>query len=362
LKKFLNIFLIVSFTGCLLISGCGDKEEKNNNSNKRRPVIHRNFSKVILPNGVQKVVLGDTLNIKITASTDTVKVDSIHVIYKQIKWMSSDNEHVIIPSNAINETGTPRLIAKVYLSNSKTETFYPKFSLLPLPAKTLSYTILNEYPHDITSYTQGLFIKNGFMYEGTGQEGKSKLIKLDYKIGKVSKSINLETQYFGEGITSIDDKIYQITWKNKEAFVYDLEFNKINTFQYQTEGWGLTNYGDTLVMSDGTNQIYFRDKNSFEKIRVIKVHDQNGAVDSLNELEMVNNYLFANVYQTDMIVMIDPVNGSIKGKLDLSLLFPDRNNQNHPVDVLNGIAYQEKTDTYFVTGKWWPKVYEIKLK
>ncbi|MEL7146634.1 MAG: glutaminyl-peptide cyclotransferase, partial [Bacteroidota bacterium] len=218
---------------------------------------------------------------------------------------------------------------------------------------------LKEYPHERSSFTQGLFFKEGQLYESTGENGSSKVMTVDLSTGKSIKSVSLPNELFGEGMTFIGDTLYHLTYKAGKAFMYDLNFKQLQTFYYQGEGWGLTHFADTLIMSNGSENITFRSKKDFSIYKTISVNDNNGPVKNLNELEIINGYLFANIYQTDKIVKIDLSNGAVVGTLDLSNIFTNRAAFSGSIDVLNGIAY--KDDKVYVTGKNWPKLYEIKL-
>lgn len=236
--------------------------------------------------------------------------------------------------------------------------------------KILNYKILNTYAHDMKAYTQGFEFYRDTLFEGTGNgagnttgiKGKSSLRKTDYKTGKVLKSIELEDQYFGEGITILNNKVYQLTWRNKEGYVYNADtFKKEKTFSYNMEGWGLTNDGSKLYMSDGSEKIYILNPETFQVEDYISVYTNGSKIEELNELEWVNGKIFANVYQKDAIAIINPKNGAIEAILNLS----DLKNKvtKHPdIDVLNGIAYNPKTKTYFVTGKNWDKTFEITVE
>lgn len=225
---------------------------------------------------------------------------------------------------------------------------------------SLEYDILAEYPHDTKAFTQGLEIYNNYLFEGTGLYGKSSLRKVEIQSGKVLRKINLNKKYFGEGITILDDKIYQLSWKENTAFVYDLNFNLLNTFKYQGEGWGLTNDGQQLIMSNGSEYIYFRDPATFQINKKIKVEINDQNLKNINELEYLNGFIYANIWQNDHIIKIDAENGVVKAYLDLSNILDQKYKNN--VDVLNGIAYDPKTESFLVTGKLWPKIYRIKLK
>lgn len=220
---------------------------------------------------------------------------------------------------------------------------------------------MKTYPHDQQAFTQGLVYHQGFLYEGTGLRGRSSLRKVELETGKVLQIHQLPARYFGEGIVIWQDKIIQLTWTSQVGFVYDREtFEQIGEFNYPTEGWGITHDGEKLIMSDGTNTLYFLDPETFAEIGQVKVKYGNQPVNRLNELEYINGEVFANVWMTDWIVRIDPNTGQVVGAIDLTgLYYPDAQFKGN--DVLNGIAYDPEGDRLFVTGKLWPNLYEIEL-
>jgi glutamine cyclotransferase len=229
------------------------------------------------------------------------------------------------------------------------------------PAGISSYRVVAEFPHDPKAFTQGLVVLNGQAYEGTGVKGESTLRKVDLKTGRVQSSLSLDPTYFGEGITVLDDKIYQLTWRNRVGFIYDLKtMNSIGRFRYTGEGWGLTHDGKRLILSDGTSLLRFLDPKTFEVVKRLRVRGSDGQVDKLNELEYVKGEIFANIWYADRIARISPESGEILGWIDLSGLYPERLRRSRD-EVLNGIAYDEANDKLYVTGKNWPKVYEIEL-
>lgn len=233
-----------------------------------------------------------------------------------------------------------------------------KSNLIP---KNYSYKVIKAFPHDPDAYTQGLFYKDGFLYEGTGQKGSSSIRKVELETGKILQSVNLDEKHFGEGITLFNNKIYQLTWTSEVGFVYGFTtFKQIKTFSYNTQGWGLTTNGKDLIMSDGSNNIYFMDPENFAEIKHIEIFDNKGAVNELNELEYINGDIYANVYMTDKIVIIDPATGMVKGIVDFKGLLKDSDRTND-VDVLNGIAWDEAGKRLYVTGKLWPKLYQVEL-
>lgn len=234
-------------------------------------------------------------------------------------------------------------------------------SIPPDLSENATYEIVNRFPHDPNAFTQGLVFYNGVLYESTGLYGRSSLRKVDLESGTVLQSLSLDEQYFAEGLTLFNNNLFQITWKENTVWVYDVDtFELKSTFTYPGEGWGLTHDCKHLIMSDGSPQIRFLDPETFEEVRHIDVLEQGNPVNNLNELEYIKGEIYANIWQTDIILRIDPVDGTILGKIDLTGLLP-RETLNASVDVLNGIAYDSDTDRLFVTGKLWPYLYEIAL-
>jgi glutamine cyclotransferase len=221
---------------------------------------------------------------------------------------------------------------------------------------------VHVYPHDPAAFTQGLVFYDGKLLESTGQEGRSSLRLIELETGNVLRKVDIPSPYFAEGLTLLKGKIYQLTWQHQTGFIYDpVSFAKIGEFTYQGEGWGLTNDGESLILSDGTNHIRFLDPNNFQVRKAIAVFDANMPVMNLNELEYVRGEIYANIWHQDKIVRLDPHTGRITGWVDLSGLL-SRNEVSDEEAVLNGIAYDDAKDRLFVTGKLWPKIFEIRLK
>lgn len=227
----------------------------------------------------------------------------------------------------------------------------------------LTYTVVATYPHDTSSYTQGLEFLNGQLYEGTGNYGFSKLLQVDLKTGKAARQISLSSKFFGEGITIIHDTLYQLTWKESVVFVYEPKtFKKTKEFPLNTEGWGFTNDGKNLIVSDGSSNLYFYEPSTFRLLRTQGITDEGGPAYNLNELEYINGYIYANKYETNYILKIDPASGQVVAKMDLSDLANRVKSKDPQVNVLNGIAYDPATKKIYVTGKWWPELYEIQFE
>jgi glutamine cyclotransferase len=227
--------------------------------------------------------------------------------------------------------------------------------------QTPGYTLVGTFPHDENAFTQGLAFWKGRFFEGTGLEQRSSLREVQLETGEVLRSRELADRFFGEGITILNGRVYQLTWTSGRAFVYRPgDFTLLKTFRYNTEGWGLTHNGRRLIMSDGTNVIRFRDPKTFRVTRRLEVTENGAAVHDLNELEWIKGQIFANVFTTDFVVRIDPRTGEVVQRLDLSTLRQMEDAQGDH-DVTNGIAYLRSEDRLFVTGKLWRNVYEIRL-
>jgi glutamine cyclotransferase len=226
------------------------------------------------------------------------------------------------------------------------------------------YRVINTYNHDRDAFTQGLVFHGGFLYESTGINGRSSLRKVDIETGEVLQIRRLPSIYFGEGIAIFGDRIIQLTWKSGTGFVYDLEtFELLKEFRYPNEGWGITHDGQRLIVSDGSSKLHYLDPETFERTGHLDVYDSRGPVDRLNELEYVKGEIYANIWLSDRIARISPETGGVTGWIDLEgLLQPEDIRIDRPVDVLNGIGHDPERDRLFVTGKLWPKVFEIALE
>lgn len=228
----------------------------------------------------------------------------------------------------------------------------------------LQINIVNNFPHDTSSFTEGLQYIDGYLYESTGLNGQSYLKKVELNTGKTVKSIKLKDDYFGEGLTVLGDKIYQLTYTQKTGFVYNKsDFSLIKTFSYPFEGWGMTTDGHQLIISDGSNTIHFYDPNTLTEVSHISVQDNNGLLSNVNELEWIDGYIYANVWQTHYILKIDPKTGIVVGKADLSTLLKTVLPPDFDADqnVMNGIAYDAAAKKIYITGKNWPKLFEITI-
>ena len=338
-------FKLLTFIGFnLLLASCGNTSK----------VKDSNFSITI--NSESSVVSNaDTLNVEIL-NPKNLKIDSIQ--------LSLDNKKI---TKMVDLTELPlgeKLIkVKVYY-DSQFEVAIKKLTLVHRNApKLYTYEIVNTYPHDISSYTQGLEFYNGELYESTGQYGESKLRKIDYKSGDVISNIDLKSSYFGEGMSILNDKIYQLTWKEDRGLVYDVnKFEQIGTFKYgqSKEGWGLCNDGQQFYKSDGTEYIWVLNSSTLAEESYIQAYTNKGKLTNLNELEWINGYIYANRYQKNGVAIINPKNGAIEAVIDFKKLKSEVTNHKG-LDFLNGMAYNPKTKTLFVTGKRWDKLFEVRI-
>lgn len=339
--KFFKL-LIVSI---LLINfnSCGD-------SNAKKP------SPFSLKINEESLQLGDTLAVSIDNPN---QLDITEIVYKIDNTAIKANQPLInmklgaktVTAEITYDGATDTISKSIKIYNNKIPDIY-------------SYEIVNTYPHDITSYTQGLEFYDGELYESTGQRGESKLRKIDFETGEVLRNIDLSPKFFGEGLTVLNDQIYQLTWQAKMGFIYDAAtFERTGSFKYgqSKEGWGLCNDGSLLYKSDGTEKIWILEPQNMTEVGHLEVYTEKGKIPSLNELEWIDGKLFANIYQRNGVVIIDPNTGGVEGVIDFK---PLRNlvKQHDKLDVLNGIAYNPERQTIFVTGKNWDKLFEVRIK
>jgi glutamine cyclotransferase len=292
-------------------------------------------------------------------------IDSV-IYYLNDKNIGKSIKNEIVHFSLENEKlGNTKVKALTYYEgkNAETET---NFVLYAKEApELLNYKIVNTYNHDGNSYTQGYEFYNGTLIEGSGQYGKSSLRKTDYKTGNVLEKIDLPKQVFGEGITVLNGKLYQLTYQNNEAYVYNVNtLKKEKTLPYfkQIEGWGLTNDGTNLYMSDGSEKIYILNSETFQMIDYINVYTNANKIESINEMEWIDGKIWANIYEKDMVIKIDPKTGAIEKILNLSDLKSKVTKPLKQGEVLNGIAYNPETKTILVTGKNWNKSFEISIE
>ncbi|KAF0239028.1 MAG: hypothetical protein FD181_413 [Prolixibacteraceae bacterium] len=331
----------------------------SNSSKPRKPV-----SSIAVQPAKNNYVFGEKVSVNVKTKTRDGQIESIKLYFnntliKESKELDFTVENVLIEKlgsgnftvEAVKTDGLKN--SRLLVINTISDVFPEKFT----------YQVVNTFPHSKTHFTQGLEFYNGFIYEGTGEYGTSGLFKTDLRTGKTLQSHMLADQYFGEGITILNDKIYQLTYRTQKGFVYQLsDFAVIDSFQFKSkEGWGLTNDGAHLIMSDGTHVLTWLNANDFSVVKTLEVANNKGIVNYLNELEYINGTIYANVYTTDLIVQIDPDTGKILSQINLAGIINIYKNNQDKIDYLNGIAYDNKTERLFVTGKLWPKLFEIKI-
>ena len=311
----------------------------------------------------KKIKKDDTLKIKLSKSSKNLvfEIKSNNQIKKisplELSFKNNNQYNFLLNNLTL---GKKELIIKSSNGEKKVN-----FTLLNNVApKIYNYEIINEFSRSKNSYTQGLEFYNDTLYESLGRYGQSKLVKVEFNTGKKLKEIKLPSEYFAEGITILNDKIFQLTWKEKVGFVYDVDnFNRINTFEYKNsiEGWGICNDGNKLYKSDGTDKIWILNPENQIEESYIEIYTNKNKVVGLNELEWIDGKIYANRYLFDGIAIINPKNGAIEGVINLSSL-KSRVTQHEKLDVINGIAYNKKRNSIFVTGKMWDKLFEIRIK
>lgn len=308
--------------------------------------------------------LNDPVKVVLALENESRLPDSVLVFFnsKAVTTLKSGPWEYVIPPSFTTTTGRRSLKVSSY-KNGKQQNTVTRFMIIysDIVPKNIGYKVVHTYPHNRDAFTQGLFYDNGVLYEGTGQESGSTLREVELETGSVSRQHNLSAALFGEGIALYNNKIYQVTWQNKIGFVYEKStFKEDKKFSYNTEGWGLTTIDGKILMSDGTNILYFYDPDMFTVVSKIEVYDNEKKIDSLNELEYINGEIWANIWMNDHIARIDPASGKVLAYINLKGILPD-SERTPETDVLNGIAWDPQGKRIFVTGKRWPKLYEIKL-
>lgn len=359
MRKYIVIILILVLIVPFFLTRCSGDEPVDDG-----PVINPAPPLAIegLKNGEDQFTIGETVTVNLTIK-DPSKVTGIQVFLDDTLYQSglaSDTKSFTIDTKN-SRTGFIHLTIK-YMddkgeSRSDTRTLVLFSDIAPVQKKAIS---LKSFPHDKTSYTQGLEFYNGKLFEGTGHMGQSVLAEVDLQSSKHTRSLPLGPTYFGEGITILNDTIYQITWQNKTCFVYDMNFTPVKELNYEGEGWGLCNNGKSIIMTNGTNEVVWRNPRTFEIERKINVFDDEHSIEQLNEIELINGRLFANVYGENYIVEVDTATGKVLSRIDCSAI--EKEGRTPGADVLNGIAYDPKSGKTYLTGKWWPTLFEVRFE
>jgi len=332
-------------------------------NNKNKPEA----SLSITPEAGTSYKLGQAVTVKLSYPADT-KPDSIVYLVDSMRFASGKDSSAVSLKTDSMRLGPRVITAKLYQGGKSQDASTNIVLLSPKAPELYTYKVEKVYPHDTSSYTEGLLYQDGYLYESTGQPKHSKLLKINLETGKAVMEAKLDTQYFGEGSAIIGNKILMLTWKDpKVELVYDKNtFKLLSTAPNNVgvEGWGMTNDGTKLYMDDSTNRIWFLNKDTYQQIGYIDVYDDNGPIQELNELEYVDGKLYANVYTTDNILVIDPKTGVVLQKIDMKNLYPENQRPegfDEGNNVLNGIAWDAKGQRMFVTGKKWPHLYQVKF-
>lgn len=361
------ILLTLYFISAIISDGCTVKDKRKSETHPdsletSQAIAGR--SQIVKPGVNQRFTRGELIEIVVEGVNETPGIDSVIFYAQSVRIGISAHAPFQCKWDSKGcRTGENKVRAVTYFANNTTGSGHVSFVIISdIEPVTLSYEVINTYPHDIHAYTQGLVYENGYLYEGTGQYNESSLRKVEIQTGEPVRILNLPGEIFGEGITIFNDKIFQLTYKSRVGFVYEKEsFVRLQKVYYQNkEGWGLTTNGTQLIMSDGSNNIYFMDPEYFTELGRIEVFDSKGPVSRLNELEYVEGKIFANIYGTYEIVVIDPETGVVLGRMNFLGILAEKDRHSR-IDVFNGIAYNPDSQRIFVTGKYWPKLFEIKL-
>jgi glutaminyl-peptide cyclotransferase len=350
-----TIILAVNFSSCT-----------NNTKSENETTVEQQEETIVtvsFPSKATIYTVGDTVKLALTYdSTKTVTSVELYLDNTKIHVSNSKVTSFVIKTDSLM-VGTHSFSCKIKKGNEYVDVDNITFTLLSdITPVVGDYKIKKIIHHETNAYTQGLIIENGKLYEGTGMYGESVLKEVNPKTGETIRDIGISQEYFGEGITIVGNKIVQLTWRTNIGFVYEkTTFKKLREFSYSTEGWGLTFDGKNLIMSDGSENLFYMDTTNYSVLRKIQVYDNHTAITKLNELEYVDGYIYANIYTTDFIVKIDPKTGKVVERWEM----PDLLNESDKLpetDVLNGIAYNKETKHFLITGKYWPKMFDMILK
>ncbi|MCA1762502.1 MAG: glutaminyl-peptide cyclotransferase [Flavobacteriales bacterium] len=347
----------------LVLHSCGDGD---NIREVNRGILGGSSPSLrVVMDGDKTVAFGDTIRMSVAPVDPDLVVESLELSFPDNPGLSiaATDSLVVIDTRELGG-GKQRIKFSASFTNGETSNRYKEIDVLsPTPPKQWNFEVIRKYPHDPKSFTQGLLIHNGYLYEGTGNYNETRIRKTDLVSGKVHMEKEMDGDIFGEGITIYNDKVYQLTYKSSRGFVYNLDdFDLIDEHVYNTfttEGWGLTHNDTALIASDGSSFIYFLSPDDFSELGRRKVFDHNGDVGGLNELEYIDGKIYANVYTTAKIVAFDPATGMVSDEYSAAGMV-DRADATRNMDVLNGIAINPQNGNLLVTGKYWSKIYEVK--
>ncbi len=352
----MRITAVLLVSGLLFIGACSDDEKQKTKQSSPRI---KSLVSINSPKSTDRIFLGDTISFNVGLSDSNLSIDSIQ--------LSTPTGHLSFQDNIFSfpTSGMPlgkvQLSLKVFIGDKEEQKRVTVRILSNEKPKNYTYQVKAQHPHDRKGFVQGLFFDGDNLYESTGQEGESQLREIELASGNIKRSFDLPIDLFGEGSTVLGDKIYILTWHAGKGFVINKNtFEPMAEIYYPTQGWGLTVKEDTLIMSDGTEVIRFMEPDGFTQVKKIEVYDDAGPIKSLNELEYINGRIYANRWLTNYIYVIDPSNGKVEGVIDMTGLLPE--DQVRPeTDVLNGIAYNSLTNRIYVTGKYWPSLFEVEF-
>ena len=344
------LFLPIFFLGCQ-----GGVETPN--SGVLQPQNEPKYGRITQPAADTVLHLGDTLHIAYTNDSITPPDSVVLSVAQRRLMLQPDGMY----TTADWQTGVHWLQLSFW-HNGQEQVERRRLKILAsAPPKDYTYVVEKEYPHDPKAYTQGLLLRNGYLYESTGQRGASSLRKVELATGKVLQQHDLDAKYFGEGLEYLNGKLFQLTWTGNTCFIYDFAtFEPRGSFNYSTQGWGLTTDGTILYLSDGSENIYILDSTNFRITNTLQVYTEQGSLNYINELEWVEGKIYANIYTTDLVAIINPTNGVVEGLVHLDgLLRPSASGTK--AEVLNGIAYDAHDKRFYLTGKYWPYLYRVKI-
>jgi glutaminyl-peptide cyclotransferase len=353
MKKIFSLLLLLLFVAAASYS-CSNQTRRS-----RKPVSNIN----ILP-AARNYIYGTTVAVKVETKLRNGEIDNVKLFLNGKLLEENESLNFTVDGIKLDKLGNNNFHVVATktdnVSNTRTSTFTVFSDIVP---KTYTYKTLNHYPHNKHFFTQGLEFHDGFLYEGTGEHGTSGLFKVNLQTGKPVMQHMLDVKYFGEGITILDDKVYQLTYRAQKGFVYNLDdFAVIDSFSYKSnEGWGLTNDGQYLIMSNGTHELIWLDPADYSEVKRVDVANNLGLINNINELEYINETIFANIWTTNMIVQIETETGKVLSQVNLDGILNMYTNPTDTIDVLNGIAYDSISDRIFITGKKWPRLFEIEL-
>ncbi len=347
------------------IFGCSHEKKSQKQSQKTSVHSQKQIAEIIKPENSGIYKCGDSVEVRFRIRDRNIRLDSVVIKTGRgyTATYSGNLSNLYWPTENAS-VGQNIIKATLFYNDSLKESHSVAITLLSdIIPKSYKYRVMGSYPHDAAAFTQGLIHHDGYLLESTGQKGKSSLRKVNIATGEIVQIVNLDPSFFGEGITILQDKIYQLTWTTQTGFIYSLEdLGLLKKFNYPNdEGWGLASMDGNLVMTDGSSFLYVVEPEYFTQIEQIDVLNHKGRVTQLNELEYINGKILANVLGESYIVVIDPKNGKVTGEIELKEIIPDGLEKDMH-KVLNGIAYDKETGHLFITGNYWPLLYEIKME